>query len=66
MPSSDFFDWRGYPKGTFFKYGTRVFAIVNKNYAFSLDAKRNCRISWNHIETKDATVFGYVPSDFFK
>lgn len=71
MSSSDLFDWRGYPKGTFFKlpplcYKDRVFAIVNKNYVYSLESKKNVQITWSLANTEDVTILGYVPQDFFK
>ena len=66
MPRSSLFDWRGYPKGTFFKHHNRAYAIVNKNYMFSLHEKKNVRIGWWSVEEDDVVVLGYLPSEFLK
>lgn len=68
MSSPDLFDWRGYPKGTFFKYKEfiEVYAIVNKNYSYSLKRGVNERSYLSSVYDNDIVVLGYVPQDFFK
>lgn len=68
MAREELFDWRGYPKGTFFSLSTRsnAYAIVNKKYIFSLSSHKNTRVNMGMIKAKDVTVLGYVPRDFLK
>ena len=66
MPRSSLFDWRGYPKGTFFKFHNRAYAIINKDYVFNLHIKKNVRVTWWDMDEEDVIVLGYLPSEFLK